>query len=65
MDALALGLIDGFGSVGYVARTIEKNSNVVDFTEKQSVLEQLTHGVGSTVFQQLNGYKGMSEINIK
>lgn len=47
-QALPLGLIDGFGSAGYVAREIIKNDDIVDYTIKPSYMEILASKVGAT-----------------
>lgn len=47
-QALPLGLIDGFGSAGYVAREIIKNDNIVDYSIKPSYMEILASKVGAT-----------------
>ncbi len=47
-QAKPLGLIDGFGSAGYVARNIIKNANVVDYTKRPSFFDQLGHGFGAS-----------------
>ncbi|MCW8884454.1 MAG: signal peptide peptidase SppA [Motiliproteus sp.] len=40
-QAKELGLIDGLGSPGYVARDVIGEKNIVDFTQSQSPLEQV------------------------
>lgn len=54
-QALPLGLIDGLGSPGYVAREIIGEENVVDYTPKispfQSFADRLGVKIGSTLFE--------------
>lgn len=50
-QALDLGLIDGFGSTGYVAREIIKNDHIVDYTIKPSYVEILASKVGANFAQ--------------
>lgn len=47
-DALARGLIDGFGSTGDLIRQVIKVDDVVDYTEKPSVVEQFSRHVGAS-----------------
>lgn len=63
-DALKLGLIDAFGSAGYVAREIIKFEEVVDYTVRPSpmdaVFDRLGVKIGATIAQQVglsNGFK--------
>lgn len=60
-QALELGLIDGLGSPGYVAREVIKAEEIVDYSLKPSALETFTKSLGlsigqgiSTVFNQSN-----------
>lgn len=55
-QALPLGLIDGFGSAGYVAREIIKNENIIDYTVTPSYLEQLANRFGASFSQNITGY---------
>ncbi len=51
--ARELGLIDGFGSVGYVARHIIKAPRIIDFTPKQGLAEQFAEHLGTDVGRAL------------
>tara|TARA_R110001583_G_scaffold67490_3_gene192866 strand:- start:7824 stop:8783 length:960 start_codon:yes stop_codon:yes gene_type:complete len=57
-QALALGLIDGLGSPGFVARDIIKAEDIVDYSVKTSVLtevvEKLGLSIGSGLASQLS-----------
>ncbi|WP_019616652.1 S49 family peptidase [Psychromonas ossibalaenae] len=48
-QALKLGLIDGLGSPGYVAREIVKAENIVDYSVRPSTLETLTKKLGLSI----------------
>lgn len=50
MQALPLGLIDGFGSAGSVARDVVKNDNIVDYTSYPSYFDVLSNQL-KTSFQ--------------
>lgn len=45
--ALELGLVDGLGSTGYVAREVIGAETIVDFTPRESWLDQLTEQVSA------------------
>lgn len=48
-QALDLGLIDGLGSPGYVAREIVGEENIVDFTPKPDPFEKFTQRLGTSI----------------
>lgn len=48
-QAMELGLIDGFGSAGYVAREVIGSEDVVDYTPKTFPLAQFTKGLGTSI----------------
>jgi len=52
-EALKLGLIDEFGSAGYVAREVLKEDNIEDFTQEEDLLKRLSDRLGSSVAQAL------------
>lgn len=52
-QALTLGLVDGLGSAGHVARDVIGNDNVVDYTVSQSFFDKFTTGVGTVVADQI------------
>lgn len=55
LQALPLGLIDGFGSVGSVARDILKNDNIVDYTNYPSYFEVLSNQFKMSFQQEIGG----------
>ncbi|CAH0990117.1 hypothetical protein SIN8267_00202 [Sinobacterium norvegicum] len=48
-QALSLGLIDGLGSSGYVARDVVGFEEIVDYSDKGSPFAQLLSGLGMSV----------------
>ncbi|MFQ3176344.1 MAG: protease-4 [Psychromonas sp.] len=48
-QALALGLIDGLGSPGFVAREVVKAENIVDYSVQPSAIEKLTKRLGISI----------------
>ncbi|MFU8798000.1 MAG: S49 family peptidase, partial [Gammaproteobacteria bacterium] len=48
-EALQLGLIDGLGSTGYVAREIIKQETIVDYTFTPSYLDRLSRQLGTSL----------------
>ncbi|WP_006787880.1 S49 family peptidase [Thiorhodospira sibirica] len=45
-EALQLGLIDGLGSPGYVAREVIGEANIVDFTAKKDFFTRMSENLG-------------------
>jgi len=52
-QALELGLIDGLGSTAHVAREVIGESELVDFTVKESPLDRFTKKLGAGVAERL------------
>lgn len=52
-QALPLGLIDGLGSSGYVAREIVGVEDLVDYTLHENPLEALVNRLGASVGKQV------------
>lgn len=52
-QALDLGLIDGLGSSGQLAREIIKIETVVNYTAKQNVFERMAQNMGSAMADEL------------
>lgn len=48
-QALQLGLIDGLGSPGFVAREIVKAENIIDYSVKPSAIDTLTNKLGLAI----------------
>lgn len=58
-QALEMGLVDGLGSAGYVAREVVKAEDIVDFTPQPDPFERFTKtlgiAAGSAIANVLNG----------
>lgn len=52
--ALSLGLIDGFGDLNSLSRDLIKNKNIVDYTIKPGLLQQLSDRMGAAFAQQIS-----------
>ena len=52
-QSVELGLADGFGSLDYVAREVIKADKVVDYSQKDSILEQLSDRIGTRFGESL------------
>lgn len=64
-EAKELGLIDGFGSAGEVARDVLKNDNIVDFTIKPNVFEQLSRRLGESFAGELAERAGLHQSSLQ
>jgi len=58
-QALELGLIDGLGSAGYVAREVIGEANIVSFTPSLSAFEKLAERMGVTFAKTLSTQLGL------
>ena len=62
-QALALGLVDGLGSLDFVAREVVKAEEVIDYTPEKSLVERLAKrfgaSIGAGVVQALRGMSGL------
>lgn len=61
MQAKELGLIDGFGSAGFVAREIIQNDHIMDFTVKPNYLEQFANRLGASFAHKFASETGVSK----
>lgn len=52
-QAKELGLIDGFGSAGSLARDVIKHKNIIDYTVTESLMEQFAQSLGSGFTSEL------------
>jgi protease IV len=59
-DALSLGLIDGFGDLNSLARDIIKNRNIVDYTVKPGLLQQLSDRMGAAFAEKISTRLGIT-----
>ncbi len=55
------GLIDGFASTGQLMRDVIKIEQVVDYTEKQSMIEQMADKFGTAMINQIPNALGMRQ----
>ena len=51
--ALELGLIDGLGSAGYVAREVVGEENIVEYTHEEDFFERFANRIGSALAARL------------
>ena len=47
--SVELGLADDFGDASYVAREIIKQSDIVDYTQKESISQRVVRRFGASV----------------
>lgn len=59
-QALKLGLIDGLGSAGFVAREIIGTDEIIDYTVSHSFLDKLASKVGASMTKQLSSELGLN-----
>lgn len=59
-EALSLGLIDGFGDLSSVSRDLIKNKNIVDYTVKPGLLEQLSDRMGASFATKMGASLGIT-----
>lgn len=53
-QAFTMGLIDGFGSSGQLARDVIKLDKVIDYTHKQNLFDRVTKNLGTAMAEQLS-----------
>ncbi|MBN9230482.1 MAG: signal peptide peptidase SppA [Legionella sp. 40-6] len=58
-QALPLGLIDGIGSSGQIAREILKINSMIDYTHKQNLFDRVTKNFGTALADELPLSLGM------
>ena len=51
--AMELGLIDGLGSAGYVAREIVGAEEIIDYSYQEDIFERFAGRIGSSIGSQL------------
>lgn len=51
--AMELGLIDGLGSAGYVAREVVGAEEIVDYSHQEDIFQRLAGRIGSSIGSQL------------
>ena len=63
-QALELGIIDGLGSAGYVAREVIKQDNLILYDRKKSPLESILSGLRIEVVRAVNLFAGANTIQL-
>ena len=58
-EALKLGLLDGFGDLNTLSQNLIKNKNIVDYTVKPGLLQQLSDRMGAAFAQQISTNLGI------
>ncbi|MES2998591.1 MAG: S49 family peptidase [Pseudomonadota bacterium] len=58
--ALPLGLIDGFGDLTSLSRDLIKNNNIVDYTVKPGLFQQLTDRLGASFAEHISESLGIT-----
>lgn len=61
-QSIALGLVDALGSPGYVAREVIGAEDIVDFTKRETILDQFASQIGATFAQTLRSFLSGFEI---
>jgi protease IV len=59
-QALPLGLIDGFGSAGFVAREVIGIEDIIDYTVSSNFLDKLASKFGASFSKQLSSELGLN-----
>ncbi len=63
-SAKKLGLIDDFGSAGYVAREVIKTKHIINYTQKPNYLERLTKRLGMAMADHFALSMGLSKVPV-
>lgn len=59
-QALKMGLIDGLGSSGFVAREVIGIEDIIDYTASHSLLDRLASRMGASMSKQLSSELGLN-----
>ncbi|MEM8844788.1 MAG: S49 family peptidase [Pseudomonadota bacterium] len=62
-EAMKLGLVDGFGSAGYVAREVVGVEDIVDYTYQEDFFTRFAKRMGSAMATQLRVWMQGSQLN--
>ena len=60
-EAVKLGLADGFGSPGYVAREVIGAEDIVDYTPREDWFKRLSTGLGAGLGTSIGRWLGLTE----
>lgn len=55
-QSLELGLVDGFGSAGYVAREVIGYENINDYTLRETYFDRFARGLGAAIADQFREF---------
>lgn len=55
-QSLELGLVDGFGSAGYVAREIIGYEKITDYTLRETYFDRFARGLGAAIAEQFREF---------
>lgn len=58
-QAKDLGLVDGFGSAGYVARNVIHNEIIVNYTKRPSFFDQIARNMSSSFAHEIGAMAGL------
>lgn len=64
-NAMALGLVDGLGSAGFVAREVIGQENIIDFTSRLSPFEKFARDFGVGVSTALINVLGVGDAQLR
>ncbi len=59
-QGMRLGLVDGLGSPGYVAREVIKAEDIVDYTPRRRLLERFAERIGASAANAMMKISGLS-----
>lgn len=63
--ALEMGLIDGIGSSGFVAREVIGVNDIIDYTTSHSLLDRLASRIGSSFGKHITSEMGLQPLTLK
>lgn len=64
-QALPLGLIDGYGDLYTVSRDVIDNKNIMDYTVKPGLLQQLTERLGASFSKEIGSELGLNHKTLR
>jgi len=64
-QALEMGLVDGLGSAGFVAREVVGEEEIVDFTPQPDPFEQFTESLGVAVGKAMASVMGSGSMSLR
>ena len=64
-QALELGLIDGLGSSGYVARELVGAEDIVDFSLQPDPFQQFTESLGVSIGGAISSVLGLNSMQLR